>query len=71
MKVTGTVEKKGFGFGVWALVANDGTTYQLHEPATELQKSGIKVEIVGEIRTDIMTTAMIGDVLAIESYQLL
>ena len=71
MKVTGTLEKKGFGFGVWALVTDNGTTYQLHEPAAELQKSGIKVEIVGEIRTDIMTTAMIGDVLAIESYKLL
>ena len=71
MKVTGTVEKKGFGFGVWALVTEDGTTYQLHEPAAELQKAGIKVEIEGKVRSDIMTTAMIGDVLEIKSYQLL
>ena len=71
MKVTGIVEKKGFGFGVWALVTDDGVTYQLHEPAAELQQEGIKVAIEGKVRSDIMTTAMIGDVLEIKSYKLI
>lgn len=71
MTVTGTIEKKGFGFGTWALVADDGTTYELKDPASELQQEGIKVEVKGKIREDVMTMAMIGKVLEVESYELL
>jgi hypothetical protein len=71
MTVTGTIEKKGFGFGTWALVTDDGTTYELKDPAAELQQEGIKVEIKGKIREDVMTIAMIGSVLEVESYKLL
>ncbi len=71
MIVTGTIEKKGFGFGTWALVTEDNTTYELKDPATELQQSGIKVEVTGTIREDVMTMAMIGAVLEVESYKLL
>lgn len=71
MKVTGTIEKKGFGFGTWALVTADGTTYELKDPVSELQQAGIKVEVTGKIREDVMTMAMIGKVLQVESYQLL
>ena len=71
MKVTGKIEKKGFGFGVWALVTTDGTTYELKDPPAELKQEGITVEIEGKIREDVMTMAMIGAVLEIESYKLL
>ena len=71
MKVTGTVEKKGFGFGTWALVADDSKTYELKDPADELKQEGIKVEVTGKIREDVMTMAMIGAVLEVESYKLL
>lgn len=71
MTVTGTIEKKGFGFGTWALVTDDGTTYELKDPSSELQQEGIKVKIKGKIREDVMTIAMIGKVLEIESYILL
>lgn len=71
MKIIGEVTKKGFGFGVWALVAKDDKTYQLYEPVVELQKEGIRVEVEGKIREDIMTTAMIGPVLEVESFTLL
>lgn len=70
MKVTGKIEKKGFGFGVWALVTDDGTTYELKDPPAELKKENINVEIEGKIREDVMTMAMIGSVLEIESYQI-
>ena len=69
--VTGTIEKKGFGFGVWALVTEDGTTYELKDPVPELQQTALKVEIKGKIRPDIMTMAMIGSVLEIESFKIL
>lgn len=70
MKFTGKIEKKGFGFGAWALVTNDGTTYELKDPPSDLKKEGIQVEIEGEIRKDIMTMAMIGPVLEIVSYKI-
>lgn len=71
MTVTGTVEKKDFGFGTWALVADDGTTYELKDAAEELKQEGIKVEVKGKIREDVMTMAMIGAVLEVESYKVL
>ena len=71
MTVTGKIEKKGFGFGTWALVTDDGTTYELKDAADELKQEGIKVEIKGKIREDVMTMAMIGAVLEVESYKLL
>jgi Protein of unknown function (DUF5818) len=71
MTVTGTIAKKGFGFGTWALETKDGTTYELKDPTSELQQAGIKVEITGEIREDVMTIAMIGQVLEVKSFKLL
>jgi len=71
MTVIGKVEKKGFGFGTWALVAEDGTTYELKDAADELKQEGIKVEVKGKIREDVMTMAMIGAVLEVESYKIL
>lgn len=71
MKVTGKIEQKGFGFGVWALVTADGTTYELKDYPPELEQEGLKVEIEGQIREDVMTMAMIGSVLEVKSYQLL
>ena len=71
MEVTGKIEKKGFGFGTWALVAEDGTTYELKDLPQELQKTIAKVQIEGKIREDVMTMAMIGSVLEVESFQIL
>lgn len=71
MQITGKIDKQGFGFGTWALITEEGKTYELKEPAPELQQSGIKVAIEGEIREDIMTIAAIGPVLEIESFKIL
>lgn len=70
-KVVGTVEKKGFGFGTWALVAEDGKTYELKDAPEELCQNQIKVEVEGQIREDVMTTAMIGPVLEIKSFKII
>ena len=69
MKATGKMEMKGFGFGVWALVTDDGTTYELKDYPSELEEDGLKVEIEGNIREDVMTMAMIGKVLEVKSYK--
>ncbi len=69
MTVIGKIEKKGFGFGTWALVTDDGKTYELKDPPEELKQESIRVEIEGKTREDVMTIAMIGPVLEIESYK--
>lgn len=69
--VTGKIEKKGFGFGTWALVTSDGKTYELKDPPEELRQSLVQVTIEGQIRDDVMTIAMIGPVLEIQSFQIL
>lgn len=70
ISVSGTIDKKGFGFGTWALVAEDGQTYELKDAPDDLQKSGLKVQIKGQIRDDVMTLAMIGPVLEVESFKI-
>jgi hypothetical protein len=69
--VTGKVEKKGFGFGTWALVTSEGTTYELKDPPEELRQSLAQVTIEGQIRDDVMTMAMIGPVLEVQSFKIL
>jgi hypothetical protein len=66
--VTGKIEQKGFGFGVWALVTEDGTTYELKDPPSELAKKLASVTIQGVTREDVMTMADIGPVLEIKSF---
>ena len=70
ISVTGNIEQKGFGFGVWALVTTDGTTYELKDPPSELSQPLSSVTIEGTIREDIMTMAAIGPVLEIKSYKI-
>ncbi|NES87676.1 MAG: hypothetical protein F6K10_43690 [Moorea sp. SIO2B7] len=69
INVTGRIEKKGFGFGTWALVTEGGETYELKDPPQELCQSGLKVNVEGQIREDVMTLAMIGPVLEVQSYE--
>ena len=71
ISVTGNIEKKGFGRGTWALVTETGKTYELKDAPSQLQKPEIKVQIEGVIRDDIMTLAMIGSVLEVQSFKIL
>ncbi|MGD1803844.1 hypothetical protein ACP6PL_00135 [Dapis sp. BLCC M126] len=68
--VNGTVEKQGFGTGTWALVS-DSVTYELKDAPTELCKSDQKANVTGVVRDDVMTIAMIGPVLEVESFEIL
>lgn len=70
LEVTGTIERKGFGRGVWALVTAT-ETYELHKVPSELQQVGLNVKITGTIRPDVMTIAMIGPVLEVEAFVVL
>lgn len=69
--VTGRVEQQGFGLGTWALVTEEGETYELKDPPAELSQPHPQVKIEGMIREDIMTIAMIGPVLEINRFEVI
>jgi hypothetical protein len=69
--VIGGIERKGFGTGAWALVAEDGTTYELLDCPRDLRKVGLKVRVEGTLNDDVMTLAMIGRVLNVSSFDIL
>jgi len=69
IKVKGVIERKGFGPGTWALVTEDGETYELKDAPSELKKADLKVTVKGEVRDDVMTFAMIGPVLEVKSFE--
>jgi hypothetical protein len=70
--VTGTVERRDIGTGAWALVTDEGTTYEILRGADKsLLKAGQKAKVTGEVREDVMTIAMIGPVLEVKSFDLL
>lgn len=69
--LTGKIEKKGFGRGTWALVTEDSKTYELKDAPTVLLQEKNTVKITGNIRKDIMTIAMIGDVLEVISFEII
>jgi cytochrome c-type biogenesis protein CcmE len=72
INVTGTIERKEMGTGTWALVTDDGTTYEIYRGASkDLLKPGQKVNVVGQIKEDVMTLAMIGSVLEVKSFDVI
>lgn len=69
MQVTGKIEKKEVGIGAWALVTDDGTTYELKNPPPDLCQPNQRVEVTGTIRNDVMSIAMIGEILEVDSFK--
>ncbi len=70
MTITGTITWVEMGTGTWALSGDDGQTYELYGSKAEaLDTEGQKVSITGTIREDVMTMAMIGPVLEVESFE--
>lgn len=65
MKVKGQVQYSPLGFGTWVLKTDSGETYQLYKPPASIQKEGLRVEVEGRLRDDIMTVAMVGRVLEV------
>jgi hypothetical protein len=53
------------------LVGEDGETYELKDAPSGLKQAGLKVSVKGEVRKDVMTFAMIGPVLEVQSFEAL
>jgi DNA-binding protein YbaB len=71
IKVTGKIEYRAIALGAWALVSQEGKTYELQNPPSELQKDGLSVEVEGTVKEGIMTISMIGQVLEVRSFKIL
>jgi hypothetical protein len=67
----GGIERRGFGTGAWALIAEDGTTYELLDCPRDLRQVGLHVKVQGILNDDVMTLAMIGKVLNVSSFEIL
>lgn len=68
--VKGTIQRRDIGTGAWALVTDEGTTYEILKTADKkLLEAGQTVKVIGRVREDIMTIAMIGPVLEVRSFQ--
>ncbi len=70
-QVTGTIARPGMGPGTWAIVTPTGETYELKDAPPALKQVGLQVQIQGQIRADIMTLAMLGPVLEVQSFTIL
>lgn len=68
MVVTGRIDYRDLGTGAWVLVADSGTTYELRQAPPELKQVGLRVEVTGGVREEVMTLAMCGPVLAVQSF---
>lgn len=71
IQVTGIIEHKDIGAGAWALVTEYGEIYELKDAPPDLLQPNLKAEVTGLIRDDVMTLAMIGPVLEVESFEVL
>ncbi|MDP5016172.1 hypothetical protein FJR11_11240 [Anabaena sp. UHCC 0187] len=70
--ITGTIERRNIGLGAWALITEDGVTYEIPKSSDKnLLKSGQKATVIGKVREDLMTTAMIGSVLEVQSFEVM
>jgi hypothetical protein len=71
MTLIGGIEHRGFGTGAWALVTEDGTTYELLDCPRDLRQAGLHVKVQGTLNDDVMTLAMIGKVFNVSSFEVL
>lgn len=71
LQLQGTIKKSAMGMGAWALVTEDGQTYEIQKQSAPdgLLADGQTVRVTGTVQEHVMTTAMIGPVLQIESYE--
>lgn len=71
IQITGKIERKALGMGVWALVSEAGQTYELLNPPSQLCQPLEKVRVEGTVQESVMTIAMIGPVLKVHDFTIL
>ena len=76
IKITGTVEYVDIGTGSWVIFADTeqqtDQQYEIWQPAPqEILQDGLKVSVTAKIRDDVMSMAMLGDIIEILDFQVL
>jgi hypothetical protein len=72
IEIRGTIKQSDLGIGTWTLVSDANVTYEIMQPAdSRLLQEGLKVKVRGKLRSDVMTMAMVGQVLQILDYSIL
>jgi hypothetical protein len=66
-KFRGTIRRNDLEGGHWQLVADDGTTYQVHGTDPALTQEGARVEIDGAVDRGALSFAMTGPILKVKS----
>lgn len=67
--ITGTVHYASLEGGCWYIASDTGQNYQVLNGFPDgLRVEGLRVQIVGTIRTDVFTACMIGSVVEVTSY---
>jgi hypothetical protein len=59
------------GTGAWALITDNGQTYELLNPPAALTATDRPVKVTGQVREGMMTIAMIGPVFEVSSFEVL
>lgn len=67
MNIKGEIKYQSIGMGAWTLVSDTGEVYELYKPPKEILQDGLKVQVQGIIRDDIMTIAMLGKIFEVNT----
>lgn len=70
IEVIGKVSRSDLGIGTWVLTSNEGKTYELKDIPADLTTIQGQVKVIGQIRDDVMTLAIIGPVLQVISFEI-
>ncbi|WP_144051382.1 hypothetical protein [Geminocystis herdmanii] len=68
MNIKGEIKYQSIGMGAWTLVSDTGEVYELYKPPKEILEDGLRVQVEGIIRDDIMTIAMLGKILEVTTH---
>ncbi|MCC6747064.1 MAG: hypothetical protein IT371_05350 [Deltaproteobacteria bacterium] len=67
----GTVRRNDLGGGAWTLISEQGVVYQLKGGGKDLLRDGVRAEVKGRLAAEQMGIAMVGEILEVQSYQVL
>jgi predicted transcriptional regulator len=72
IEIVGTITQSDLGMGTWTLVSEGNITYEIMQPVdSALLKEGLRVKARGKLRPDVMTMAMVGEVVQVSSFDIL